>query len=43
MRVRPAQLDELLHPMVDPAAEGGARLLTKGLPAGPGAPAARSC
>ena len=36
MRVRPDQLDELLHPMVDPASEGGAQLLTKGLPAGPG-------
>ncbi len=36
MRVRPSQLDELLHPMVDPASEGGARLLAKGLPAGPG-------
>jgi pyruvate,orthophosphate dikinase len=35
-RVKPAQLDEMLHPIVDPAAEKGAKLLTKGLPAGPG-------
>jgi pyruvate,orthophosphate dikinase len=37
MRFKPAQLDELLHPIVDPAAEASARLLAKGLPAGPGA------
>ena len=36
LRVRPAQLDELLHPMVDPAAERGTQPLAKGLPAGPG-------
>jgi pyruvate,orthophosphate dikinase len=36
MRVAPAQLDELLHPIVDPAAEKGADLVAKGLPAGPG-------
>ena len=36
MRVAPAQLDELLHPIVDPAAEKGADLIAKGLPAGPG-------
>jgi len=36
MRVSPAQLDELLHPIVDPAAEKSARVLAKGLPAGPG-------
>jgi pyruvate,orthophosphate dikinase len=36
MRVAPAQLDELLHPIVDPAAEKGAAVLAKGLPAGPG-------
>ena len=35
-RVQPAQLDELLHPMVDPAAERGTEPLAKGLPAGPG-------
>ena len=35
-RVKPSQLDELLHPMIDPAAERGAKPLAKGLPAGPG-------
>jgi pyruvate,orthophosphate dikinase len=35
-RVTPAQLDELLHPILDPAAEKKAVLLAKGLPAGPG-------
>ncbi len=36
LRVKPAQLDELLHPMVDPKAEKSAKPLAKGLPAGPG-------
>ncbi len=36
MRVEPSQLDELLHPMIDPAAEREAKMITKGLPAGPG-------
>ncbi|HDQ03896.1 MAG TPA: pyruvate, phosphate dikinase [Deltaproteobacteria bacterium] len=36
MRVTPAQLDELLHPMVDPVAEVNAEFIAKGLPAGPG-------
>ncbi len=36
LRVKPSQLDELLHPMVDPEAERGARVLARGLPAGPG-------
>ncbi|KQC08501.1 MAG: pyruvate phosphate dikinase [Smithella sp. SDB] len=35
-RVTPAQLDEMLHPMVDPNAEASADFLVKGLPAGPG-------
>ena len=35
-RVTPAQLDELLHPIIDPKAEKEAKPLTKGLPAGPG-------
>lgn len=35
-RVKPAQLDELLHPLVDPEAEKKATPLAKGLPAGPG-------
>jgi pyruvate,orthophosphate dikinase len=35
-RVKPDQIDELLHPSVDPAAEKKAVELAKGLPAGPG-------
>ncbi len=35
-RVSPSQLDELLHPAVDPAAEKTALTIAKGLPAGPG-------
>jgi pyruvate,orthophosphate dikinase len=37
LRVAPSQLDELLHPVVDPSAEKGSNLIAKGLPAGPGA------
>jgi pyruvate,orthophosphate dikinase len=36
LRVKPEQIDELLHPSVDPAAEKTAIELGKGLPAGPG-------
>ncbi|MCX7927597.1 MAG: pyruvate, phosphate dikinase [Candidatus Omnitrophica bacterium] len=36
MRVSPLQLDELLHPIIDPKAEKTAKALAKGLPAGPG-------
>lgn len=36
MRVKPSQIDELLHPMVDIAAEQIATKLAEGLPAGPG-------
>uniref|UniRef100_A0A7V0Z3S0 Pyruvate, phosphate dikinase n=1 Tax=candidate division WOR-3 bacterium TaxID=2052148 RepID=A0A7V0Z3S0_UNCW3 len=36
MRVSPSQLDELLHPMVDPKAEMNVKPIAKGLPAGPG-------
>jgi len=35
-RVSPSQLDELLHPIVDPVAEKDTRPIAKGLPAGPG-------
>ena len=35
-RVKPSQLDELLHPMVDSEAEVTATRLADGLPAGPG-------
>jgi pyruvate,orthophosphate dikinase len=35
-RVEPAQLDELLHPIVDPTDEKNHKAITSGLPAGPG-------
>lgn len=35
-RVKPEQLDELLHPIVDPEAEKTEKAIAKGLPAGPG-------
>jgi pyruvate,orthophosphate dikinase len=35
-RVTPAQLDELLHPIIDPAVEKDQQVLARGLPAGPG-------
>jgi len=35
-RVTPSQLDELLHPIIDPEDEKKAKCLGKGLPAGPG-------
>lgn len=37
MRIRPEDLDQLLHPMFDPAAEKKIRPVAKGLPASPGA------
>jgi pyruvate, orthophosphate dikinase len=36
MRVQPAQLDELLHPVLQSEAEKNTTRLTRGLPAGPG-------
>jgi pyruvate,orthophosphate dikinase len=36
MRVQPSQLDELLHPIIDPAVELKTKAVAKGLPAGPG-------
>ncbi len=36
IRVQPSQLDELLHPIIDPAVELTTKAITKGLPAGPG-------
>ena len=36
MRLKPAQLDELLHPILDPSDEKKATVIAKGLPAGPG-------
>jgi len=35
-RVEPGQLDELLHPILDPKAEKSIKPMAKGLPAGPG-------
>ena len=37
LRVDPKQLDELLHPIINPAMIKNARVVLKGLPAGPGA------
>ena len=36
MRVSPAQLDEILHPILDPASEKKAKVVAQGLPASPG-------
>ncbi len=36
MRVTPAQLDELLHPIINPKVEATKKPIAKGLPAGPG-------
>ncbi|MDK1031852.1 MAG: pyruvate, phosphate dikinase, partial [Planctomycetia bacterium] len=36
MRVAPEQIEELLHPVLDPAAEKSAAVIASGLPAGPG-------
>jgi len=36
LRVDPVQLDELLHPIIDPAAEKKGDVVCRGLPAGPG-------
>ena len=36
MRVAPAQLDEILHPILDPASEKKATAIANGLPASPG-------
>jgi len=41
-RVTPDQLDELLHPIVDPQAERTAAVIAKGLPAGPGGAAGQA-
>ncbi|MEN6450976.1 MAG: pyruvate, phosphate dikinase, partial [Thermoguttaceae bacterium] len=40
-RVQPAQLDELLHPIISPAAEKTAEAFLTGLPAGPGGAAGK--
>ncbi|MDD6829611.1 MAG: pyruvate, phosphate dikinase, partial [Bacteroidales bacterium] len=36
MRVSPSQLDEILHPILDPSSEKKAEVVAKGLPASPG-------
>lgn len=36
MRVSPSQLDEILHPILDPASEKKAKVVAQGLPASPG-------
>ena len=36
MRVSPTQLDEILHPILDPASEKKASVIAQGLPASPG-------
>jgi len=36
LRVKPEQLDELLHPILDPKTERRGEILAEGLPAGPG-------
>ena len=36
MRVSPSQLDEVLHPILNPASEKEAKIVAKGLPASPG-------
>ena len=36
MRVSPAQLDEILHPILNPSSEKKASVIAKGLPASPG-------
>jgi pyruvate,orthophosphate dikinase len=41
LRVSPAHLDQLLHPMIDIQAQKNARVLTKGLNASPGAACGR--
>jgi pyruvate,orthophosphate dikinase len=41
LRVSPSHLDQILHPMIDPAALKTARSLTKGLNASPGAACGR--
>jgi pyruvate,orthophosphate dikinase len=41
LRVSPALLDQLLHPMIDPQSLKGAKVLTRGLNASPGAACGR--
>jgi pyruvate,orthophosphate dikinase len=41
LRVEPSQLDELLHPIIDPKEETTKKPIAKGLPAGPGGASGR--
>ena len=41
IRVQPSQLDELLHPIIDPVVELKTKAIAKGLPAGPGGASGR--
>jgi pyruvate,orthophosphate dikinase len=41
-RVAPAQLDQLLHPVLDPAMRKGLQMIASGLPASPGAAVGRA-
>ena len=41
MRVEPNQLDQLLHPLIEPKSRKSLKLLAKGLPASPGAAVGR--
>ncbi len=41
MRVEPQQLDQLLHPLLDPKTKDKLKLIAKGLPASPGAAVGR--
>jgi len=43
LRVKPSQLDELLHPALDPKFEKQAEVIAKGLPAGPGGAVGKLC
>ncbi|MBN2829996.1 MAG: pyruvate, phosphate dikinase [Candidatus Cloacimonetes bacterium] len=43
MRVEPAKLDELLHPVFEKAALTSAKVIAKGLPASPGAATGKIC
>ncbi len=43
MRLSPEQLDELLRPVFDEGASARAKVLARGLPAGPGAASGRVC
>ncbi|MBO7117512.1 MAG: pyruvate, phosphate dikinase, partial [Bacteroidales bacterium] len=43
MRVSPSQLDEILHPILDPSSEKKAKVIAHGLPASPGGAVGQIC